>query len=69
MKENFQDQRCIHNEKDRESIEAIINHAADDRITSKKTTKELTFVEASKKTEYLTYYSVFFDAYRRRIPR
>lgn len=43
------------NEKDRESIEAIINHAADDRITSKKATKEFTFVEASKKTEYLSY--------------
>lgn len=38
-----------------ESIEAIVNHAAQDRRTSKKTTKELAFVEASKKTEYLTY--------------
>ncbi|KFY59512.1 hypothetical protein V496_05667, partial [Pseudogymnoascus sp. VKM F-4515 (FW-2607)] len=38
-----------------ESIEAIINNAAEDRVTSKKITKELIFVEASKKTEYLTY--------------
>lgn len=38
-----------------ESIENIINHAAEDRVSSKKTTKELIFVEASKKTEYLTY--------------
>lgn len=38
-----------------ESIEAIINNAAEDRVNSKKTTKELAFVEASKKTEYLSY--------------
>lgn len=38
-----------------ESIEAIINNAAEDRRSSKKATKELAFVEASKKTEYLSY--------------
>lgn len=38
-----------------ESIEAIVEHAAEDRIKSKLTTKSLTLVEASKKTEYLTY--------------
>ncbi|OAF57099.2 hypothetical protein VC83_05820 [Pseudogymnoascus destructans] len=35
-----------------ESIEAIINNAAEDRRSSKQMTKQLTFVEASKKTEY-----------------
>lgn len=38
-----------------ESIEAIVNNAAEDRRSSKKMTKQLTFVEASKKTEYLSY--------------
>ena len=38
-----------------ESIEAIINNAAKDRRNSKQMTKQLTFVEALKKTEYLSY--------------
>ena len=37
-----------------QSIEAIVEHAAEDRITSKKLTKQLAFVEASKKTQYLS---------------
>jgi hypothetical protein len=36
------------------SIEAIVEHAAEDRVTSKKLTKELGFVEASKKTQYIS---------------
>lgn len=38
-----------------ESIEAIISNAAKDRRSSKQMTKQLTFVEASKKTDYLLY--------------
>jgi hypothetical protein len=37
------------------SIEEIVKHAAEDRLSSKRATKQLVFVEASKKTEYLTY--------------
>jgi len=36
------------------SIEAIVQDATKDRIASKKVSKQLAFVEASKKTQYMS---------------
>lgn len=36
------------------SIQAIVESAAEDRISSKKMSKQLAFVEASKKTKYMS---------------
>jgi hypothetical protein len=39
----------------RASIATVVEHAGEDRLTSKKSCKQLAFVAASKKTEYMTH--------------